>query len=66
MQLAPDLTGGFINGMWSPAASMNTARLFFPSNILANGDVFVAGGEFSAPADTYAAIPAVGAPLFTP
>ena len=46
-QLAPSPTGGYTTGTWSSLASMSTARLFFASNVLPTGKVFVQGGEYS-------------------
>jgi hypothetical protein len=37
------------NGTWSQLPSMNTSRLFYASNVLQNGNVFVAGGEYTIP-----------------
>jgi len=45
-KLTPDNTGSYINGTWSRIASMKYDRLFFPSQVLPNGKVFVAGGEY--------------------
>ena len=39
--------GSYANGTWSQLGSMNQARLFFSSDVLPNGDVFVFGGEFA-------------------
>jgi hypothetical protein len=46
-KLSPDGGGGYINGSWSPIASMKNARLYYASAILADGRVFVAGGEYN-------------------
>jgi hypothetical protein len=46
-QLQPDSTGNYANGTWSPLASMSATRLYFASNVLPNGNVFVQGGEYS-------------------
>jgi hypothetical protein len=48
-KLTPDATGSYINGTFSPRASMNVPRLFFGSNVLPSGDVFVLGREFAPP-----------------
>jgi hypothetical protein len=48
-QLTPDASGNYANGTWSQLASMSTQRLFFASNVLPSGKVFVLGGEFSGP-----------------
>jgi len=45
--LTPSSTGSYAAGTWSSLASMGTARLYFPSEVLPSGDVFVAGGEYS-------------------
>jgi hypothetical protein len=44
--LTPDIHGGYIHGTWTRLASMNRGRLFFASQLLTNGNVFVAGGEY--------------------
>jgi hypothetical protein len=44
-QLKPDSTGSYVNGTWSPLPSMSVARLYYASNVLPNGNVFVQGGE---------------------
>lgn len=46
-KLSPDAQGNYINGTFSPAASMSTQRLFFGSNVLPSGKLFVLGGEYS-------------------
>lgn len=46
-KLTPDSTGSYANGAWSSIASMGTARLYFASNVLPDGRVFVLGGEYS-------------------
>lgn len=46
-KLTPDSTGSYANGTWSSMASMGTARLYFASNVLPSGKVFVVGGEYS-------------------
>jgi hypothetical protein len=48
-KLTPDATGSYINGTFSPRTSMHVPRLFFGSNVLPSGDVFVLGGEFAPP-----------------
>ena len=45
--LSPSSTGSYVHGSWSKLASMHTSRLFFASDVLPSGDVFVAGGEYS-------------------
>jgi hypothetical protein len=46
VQLTPDIHGSYINGTWTLLATMNSSRLFFSSDVLTNGNVFVAGGEY--------------------
>ena len=48
-RLTPDASGSYVNGTWSQLASMSTQRLFFASNVLPDGRVFVLGGEYSGP-----------------
>ncbi|MFO0939199.1 MAG: cadherin domain-containing protein [Pirellulales bacterium] len=49
-KLTPDNTGNYHNGTWSKLASMSLERLYFGSNVLPDGRVFVLGGEYSGPA----------------
>ena len=48
-KLTPDASGSYLNGTYSPVASMGLERLYFPSNVLPDGRVFVLGGEYSGP-----------------
>jgi hypothetical protein len=50
MKLTPDAKGSFINGTWTTLATEPVARLYFASQILPDGRLFVAGGEYSGPA----------------
>ena len=45
VQLTPDIHGSYVNGTWTTLATMNNSRLFFSSQLLTNGDLWVAGGE---------------------
>ena len=45
-QLTPDIHGSYVNGTWSTIAPMNYTRLDFASDVLTNGTLFVAGGEY--------------------
>jgi hypothetical protein len=45
-QLTPDAQGSYVNGTWSQLASMHDTRLYMPSQVLDDGRVFVAGGEY--------------------
>ena len=47
-RLTPDIHGSYVNGTWSSIASMNNDRLFFSSQVLPSGKVYVAGGEYGA------------------
>jgi hypothetical protein len=49
MKLTPDARGSYINGTWSTLASEPVARLYFASQVLTDGRLFVAGGEYSGP-----------------
>ena len=44
-KLTPDIHGSYVNGTWSTLSSMNHSRLFFSSQLLTNGNLWVAGGE---------------------
>ena len=46
-KLTPDSTGNYSNGSWSNLAPMTSDRLYFSTEILNNGKVYVAGGEAS-------------------
>ena len=46
-KLTPDLTGDYINGTWSPLASMHHTRLYYASAVLRDGRVIISGGEYS-------------------
>ncbi len=45
-KLTPDATGSYVNGTWTSIASMHNDRLFFPTQVMPNGEVFAAGGEY--------------------
>ncbi len=47
--LAPDSSGNYVDGTFSTLAPMSLQRLFFPSNVLPSGKVFVFGGEYTDP-----------------
>lgn len=48
-KLTPDSKGSYVNGTWSNVAKMGRARLYFGSNVLPDGRLFVIGGEYSGP-----------------
>ncbi len=45
-KLSPDVNGSYLNGSWSRACSMQDSRLYFSSQTLKNGKVYLAGGEY--------------------
>ena len=45
-RLTPDLHGSYVNGTWTALAAMHHTRLYFSSDVLTNGQVLVAGGEY--------------------
>ncbi|MBV9963906.1 MAG: fibronectin type III domain-containing protein [Parafilimonas sp.] len=45
-RLTPDASGSYINGTWSSIAPMNNTRLYYSSQVLKDGRVYVAGGEY--------------------
>jgi hypothetical protein len=49
MRLSPSSTGSYADGTWSQLAPMSTQRLYFASNVLQNGKVWILGGEYSGP-----------------
>jgi len=51
-ELTPNNTGSYINGTWTTLASMATTRLYYASDVLPTGKVFVEGGEYTNPASS--------------
>ncbi|HXB11314.1 MAG TPA: kelch repeat-containing protein, partial [Bacteroidia bacterium] len=45
MVLTPDIHGSYINGTWSILTAEHDTRSVFSSQVLSNGNVYVAGGE---------------------
>lgn len=45
-KLTPDASGSYINGTWSSISAMANTRLYFSSQILKDGRIYVAGGEY--------------------
>ncbi len=45
-KLTPNASGSYLNGTWSSIAPMNFTRLFYSTQLLKNGKVYVAGGEY--------------------
>jgi hypothetical protein len=50
--LTPDAHGSYTNGTWAPIAPMSIWRRYYASAVLADGKVFVAGGEDAPTGDT--------------
>ena len=48
-QLTPSSTGSYVNGTWSPLASMSEARSDDETAVLPNGNVMVLGGGYFGP-----------------
>jgi hypothetical protein len=45
-RLTPDVHGSYVHGTWTTLAHAHDTRLFYPSQVLRDGRVFVAGGEY--------------------
>ena len=45
-RLTPDSHGSYVNGTWTRQAPMHDSRLYDASQVLRDGRVFVAGGEY--------------------
>ncbi len=66
-KLTPDRSGSYVNGTWSLITPMIDDRLYFSSQVLRSGKVYVAGGEYGSGvnkaeiydpvADTWTSIP---------
>jgi len=56
-RLTPDASGNYVNGTWTQLANSPNAPMYYASAVLADGRVFVAGGEYNncGRADLYAA-----------
>src|SRR3954447_18941878 len=48
-RLTPNASGSYANGTWSTITPMSLQRLYFASNVMKDGRVFVLGGEYSGP-----------------
>jgi hypothetical protein len=46
-KLTPDQQGSYVDGSWSDLAPMHWTRRYYASAVLADGRVFVSGGEYS-------------------
>ncbi len=51
MRLTPDIHGSYSNGVWTsnPINPMSFARLYFASQVLPDGRVWILGGEYTGP-----------------
>lgn len=45
-RLTPDIHGSYVNGTWSTLTPMNYTRLYYSSDVLRDGRVFIAGAEY--------------------
>lgn len=45
-RLTPDTNGSYANGTWTTLAPMQFTRLYYASEVLTNGRVIIAGGEY--------------------
>jgi hypothetical protein len=46
-KLTPDASGSYVTGTWSDLSPMHWTRRYYASAVLADGRVFVSGGEYS-------------------
>ena len=45
-RLTPDIHGSYLNGTWTTLNSMNSTRLYNSTQVLTDGRLFTAGGEY--------------------
>jgi fibronectin type 3 domain-containing protein len=45
-KLTPNNKGSYHDGTWTPVAASHYSRLFYSSDVLTNGNLYVAGGEY--------------------
>jgi hypothetical protein len=72
-KLTPNSSGSYVNGTWTSIAPMINTRLYYSSQLLKDGRVYVAGGEYGSGGssgevynpltNTWTAAPAPGATL---
>lgn len=48
-RLTPDVYGNYVNGTFSLVGKMNIPRLYFASQVLQDGRVWITGGEYTGP-----------------
>ncbi|MBK7382413.1 MAG: hypothetical protein IPI81_03625 [Flavobacteriales bacterium] len=46
LRLKPNVSGSYVNGTWTTLTTMGSTRLYFSSQVLKDGRVYVAGGEY--------------------
>src|SRR5215470_15084139 len=46
-KLTPDAPGSYVNGTWTTTAPMSFPRIYFSTNILQDGRVWLLGGEYT-------------------
>jgi hypothetical protein len=49
LKLTPDSKGSYVDGAWKTLAKMRTPRLYFASQVMPNGKLWVMGGEYTGP-----------------
>jgi hypothetical protein len=49
LRLIPDSTGSYVNGAWSSVPNSICPHGLFASQVMSNGKVFIAGGEYPGP-----------------
>ncbi|HEV7204275.1 MAG TPA: kelch repeat-containing protein [Jatrophihabitans sp.] len=64
-KLAPDANGNY-TGAWTQVASGNVARKYYASAVLADGRLFVCGGEYSDSSGSQSQDEAVSAEIYDP
>jgi hypothetical protein len=64
-KLTPDINGSYVNGTWSPIASMPSgyAPIDFAGGVLADGKLLVEGGEYNAGQDAETPLGAIYDPV---
>jgi len=45
-KLTPDIHGSYVNGTWTRIDTMHDTRLYYSSQVLKDGHLYVAGGEY--------------------
>ena len=48
-KLTPDVRGSYVNGTWTTLAPMSFPRIYFSTNVLQDGRVWLLGGEYTGP-----------------